>query len=206
MWNEPLTFSFTNITLLDLTMDDAVLWLVMILEAIPSSTSLQRLIIRFCKSWDESALPFPFADLDRLLSTFPDAKLLIAWGWGGGEDSFIEDFRRQLPILASRGFIGVLYSSGPYCESCRACISCPSTHFVDQLFYHLTRNIWVQSGSAQFRMKNITIHMSGAALMNGRGCILANKTLSGMLLLDGILVVLLLDYIVLQFSGSFYVP
>lgn len=119
LWNEPLTFSFENIQLLDLTMDDAVLWLVTILEAIHPSAPLQRLIIRFCEDWDQSALPFPFADLDRLLNGFPNAKLLIAWGWGRN-DSFARSFTLRLPILSSKGWIKVLYSNGPNCES-----SCP---------------------------------------------------------------------------------
>lgn len=76
LWNELLTFSFENIQLLDLTMDDAVLWFITILEAIHPSTPLQCLIIHFCEDWDQSALPFPFADLNHLLNSLP--KLLIA--------------------------------------------------------------------------------------------------------------------------------
>ena len=123
LWNESLNFTFQNIRLLDLTMEDAVLWLPTILEAIHPSAPFQRLILRNCEDWDRSALPFPFVDLDRLLSDFPHAKLLIAWGCSD-RPPFLATFRQKLPILSSKGFVDTLYAHGPRCELPKAYISC----------------------------------------------------------------------------------
>lgn len=114
-WRHPLHFSFPRLVVLDMGMQDAVLWLVPILKAIEPGAPFRRLLLRFCDDHDAQALPFPFEALDHCLSTIPTAKLLIGWAWGGIPE-FAKTFRRNLPKLESEGRIMILHSLGPNCE------------------------------------------------------------------------------------------
>jgi hypothetical protein len=116
-WRRPLNLSLPNLTLLDLGMHDAVLWLIPLLTAIPSLTDFRRLIIRNCDDHNRLALAFPFEQLDYQWARLPAMKLLIGWGMDHIiSDMFVNVFRSNLPMLESAGRIEVLYSAGPRCK------------------------------------------------------------------------------------------
>lgn len=113
LWQYPLRITFPNLTFLDLSIQDATLWLMPILDATDSG-ALRRVFIRSCADWDDQVLPFPFEALDRQLSFRPAAKLLIGWAYGHDEcDSFINVFRSNLPRLTVSGRLGILSGRGP---------------------------------------------------------------------------------------------
>jgi hypothetical protein len=114
LWQYPLRFSFLNLTVLDLGIKDAVLWLMPILDATDPAAPLRRIFIRSCDDWNEQVFPFPFDALDEALSFRLEAKLLIGWAYDDeAADTFIKIFQIKLPMLDSRGGIGVLYCVGP---------------------------------------------------------------------------------------------
>jgi hypothetical protein len=117
LWKYPLQFSFSNLTFLDLTIDDANYWLVPILVATDPAAPLRRVFIRGCMNYDDRVLPFPFEAVDKELGSRPEAKLLLGWAYDDELiDGFIYDFRHNLPQLNSSGRIGVLYGGGLYCK------------------------------------------------------------------------------------------
>jgi hypothetical protein len=138
LWQYPLTFEFLSLTILNLGVQDAALWLIPILAATLSDAPLRRILITHCASWDECLQPFPFEALDEQLGSRPQAKLLIGWATDDAEsDEFVNVFKTRLPIANSLGKVGILYSDGPRCKSHTSCCvtanlffhlpSCPST-------------------------------------------------------------------------------
>lgn len=122
LWQYPLTFTFFALTILNLQVHDAALWLIPILAATDPAAPLRRVLITQCAGWDECLEPFPFQALDERLGSRPQAKLLLAWASDDGEsDDFIEVFKSGLPLLNSTGRIGILYGDGPRCKSCGSC-------------------------------------------------------------------------------------
>lgn len=123
LWQYPLRLTFPHIIFLDLSIQDATLWLIRILDATDSGP-LRRIFIRSCADWNDQVLPFPFEALDRQLSFRPAAKLLIGWAYGDDKsDGFINVFRRNLPRLTMSARLGILYGRGPNCKySLRFCI------------------------------------------------------------------------------------
>jgi hypothetical protein len=113
-WSTPLPFSFTRLTILDLNIEDAVYWLIPILNAVIQDAPLRRLILRGCVDHDDYVHPFQFGALDDSLSRWPLARLLIAWAVSE-KDPFIAHWRSNLPTLQSAGRVDVLYSGGPLC-------------------------------------------------------------------------------------------
>lgn len=122
LWQYPLTFKFHSLTILNLGVDDAALWLIPILVATDPAAPLRRVLITQCAGWDECLQPFPFQALDEQLGSRPQAKLLVAWASDDGElDDFIDVFKSRLPLINSTGRIGVLYADGPRCKSRTSC-------------------------------------------------------------------------------------
>ncbi|KAF8804286.1 hypothetical protein BYT27DRAFT_7214003 [Phlegmacium glaucopus] len=73
MWRYDFEFEFTfpNLRLLNLSIEDAVLWLIPILRSATASPVLRRVIIRHCNYWNIQLYDFPFGKLDEILSAFP---------------------------------------------------------------------------------------------------------------------------------------
>ncbi|KAF8808355.1 hypothetical protein BYT27DRAFT_7210899 [Phlegmacium glaucopus] len=92
LWQTELTFTFLNLRLLDVGIRDAVIWLTLIIDSIPASTVLRRVIVRNCHDWN--------------------MQLLIGWAYEDDEP-FIAVFRQRLPTLQNAGKIAVLYCAGP---------------------------------------------------------------------------------------------
>ena len=65
--------------LLDLNVQDAVYWLMPILQATSTYAPFCRVILCGCVDYDGYALPFPFRAFDRQLERWPDTKVLLAW-------------------------------------------------------------------------------------------------------------------------------
>jgi hypothetical protein len=104
---------------LDLGIEDAIFWIVPILNATDPISPLRRIFVRSCEDWNTKAFPFPFDALDELLSFRPAAKLLIGWAYDDEvSDAFVKTFQTKLPLLHSRGSIGILYAAGPKCKFC----------------------------------------------------------------------------------------
>jgi hypothetical protein len=119
LWQYPLRFSFSNLTVLDLGIKDAALWLIPLLDATEPAAPLRRIFIRSCEDWYNQVLPFPFDALDKELSFRCEAKLLIGWAYDDEvNNTFVEIFQLNLPMLHFRGGIGVLYGEGPKCRFC----------------------------------------------------------------------------------------
>lgn len=122
LWQNPLNFTFSALTILNLQIYDAVLWLIPILAATDADAPLRRVLIGQCAGWDECLQPFPFQALDEQLGSRPEAKLLLAWALDDGKsDGFIDVFKSRLPRLGSNGRIGILYAGGPHCKCCTSC-------------------------------------------------------------------------------------
>ena len=122
LWQYPLTFKFYSLTILNLEVYDAALWLIPILVATDPAAPLRRILITQCAAWDECLQPFPFQALDEQLGSRPHAKLLLAWASDDGEsDDFIDVFKSRLPVINSTGKIGVLYADGPRCKFRTSC-------------------------------------------------------------------------------------
>jgi hypothetical protein len=100
--------------LLDLDIQDAVYWLMPILQAIKTYAPFRRVILRGCVDYDGHAIPFPFRDFDSQLERWSDAKVLLAWA-ESDKEKWIRDWQQRLPTLESAGRIGLLYSGGPKC-------------------------------------------------------------------------------------------
>ena len=107
LWTQPLNCSLSNLVIVDLTIHDALFWVIPILDALGNSPALRRLILRFRDDWDLLPFPFPFLSLDQRVSAIPSASVLIAWA----EDKtpFVDVFRRNLPRLHEAGKLRPLY-------------------------------------------------------------------------------------------------
>lgn len=120
LWQFALTFQFHSLTILNLGVHDAALWLIPILVATDPAAPLRRVLITQCPAWDECLQPFPFQALDEQLESRPQAKLLLGFALDDGEsDDFVDIFKGRLPVLNSTGRIGVLYADGPRCKFSR---------------------------------------------------------------------------------------
>jgi hypothetical protein len=106
-WQSPLNISFPNLAILDLEMDDAVMWLIPILDTMSPSSPLRRLLIRHCDDADLQPLPFPSDGIDRCLAHLPRVRVLLAW-----QTDFVDSLRLRLPQLESEGRLKVLSISG----------------------------------------------------------------------------------------------
>jgi hypothetical protein len=112
-WKAPLDFVFPHLMLVDLDIEDAVYWVIPILQAIGPDAPFRRIILRECDGCDELAIPFPFGAFDRHLDERPAVMVLIGWAVSE-KDEFIEKWRSRLPKLESGGRMRVLYSDGPH--------------------------------------------------------------------------------------------
>jgi hypothetical protein len=181
LWQYPLRTTFPNLTFLDLSIQDATLWLMPILNVTDSGV-LRRVFIRSCVDWGDQVLPFPFEALDQQLSIRPAAKLLIGWAYGDKEsDCFISVFRNNLPRLTISGRLGILFARGSNCkyffkESLYEDAEC--IHPFLQRFWPLksTWTITQNSGSLMMTENHIPIHMPRVILMSIHGSTTQTKT------------------------------
>ena len=111
-WNIPFTFSFSNLTILDLDVKDAVYWLIPILHALHQNAPLRCIILHSCVDHNAYPLPFPFHSFNSTMLHHPATMLLLTWG-NSEEDCWIQEFHFYLPILNSTARILILYSGGP---------------------------------------------------------------------------------------------
>jgi hypothetical protein len=119
LWKYPIPFKFSNLTFLDLGIEDATFWIIPLLNATDPAAPLRRIFIRSCCELKAQPFSFPFDALDEALGFYPAAKLLIGWAYNDeATDMFIKIFQTRLPLLYSRGGIGVLYAAGPKCKFC----------------------------------------------------------------------------------------
>jgi hypothetical protein len=111
LWHYPLRISLPNLIILDLTLNDALYWLLPILNTLTASSPLRRIHLRFCDDFRDLPFSFPFSEVDCRLSHLPNVKVLISWATKKSEP-FVKYFRRKLPHLTLECRLRVLYSEG----------------------------------------------------------------------------------------------
>lgn len=115
LWELPLQLSFPDLVVLDLGMEDAVLWMIPILNAISPSSPFRRLLLRNCDSWTLQARPFPFMALDNSLRARPEVKVLLGWAMDKDDGTaYVSYFRSRLQRLESDGRLAILYRDGSF--------------------------------------------------------------------------------------------
>jgi hypothetical protein len=63
-WQTPLHILFPNLVILDMEIDDIIMWLMPILNTMNASSPLHWLLIQNCDDTDLQALPFPSEAID----------------------------------------------------------------------------------------------------------------------------------------------
>jgi len=168
-WDYPLSFSFPNLVLLDLAMDDAVLWLIPILNTMTRSSPFRRLLLRFCDDWALKARPFPFEALDFRLKSLPDVRVLVGFA-EDGDVAFVGHFKKNLPQLKSEGRLAIIYTRGEFFSQ----LSLYVAHEFLQRSFHwrwttLDQNWWIRTGG------HTMTYTLRDALTSGRGCMNQGK-------------------------------